>query len=261
LLTDHTHLADPWDVDIVNFEEPSGAFAPAGNTYAAEQDTKINGSGGNDWFWNPDVANLLSVTQIVNTHLRALEPRFTNFILNCPPNRDGLLDAAMVSRLADVGAAWNPDPARPPLPPQAPIIEHPYTPVAATATSGNAALAIDGINDTARHTAWQSAGALPQSITVDLGQMVTDVGMLSYVPPYSTADRGTTVGAVTSFGILVSADGSTFTEVSNGTWVADGKLKTATFDPVAARYVRFEIRAAMGATAVVTDLTVGANRN
>ena len=28
LLTDHTHLVDPWEVDIVNFEEPTGAFAP-----------------------------------------------------------------------------------------------------------------------------------------------------------------------------------------------------------------------------------------
>ena len=44
LLTDHTHLVDPWEVDIVNFEEPTGAFAPTTNTYAAEQDTKINAS-------------------------------------------------------------------------------------------------------------------------------------------------------------------------------------------------------------------------
>lgn len=260
LLTDHTHLADPWDVDIVNFEEPSGVFAPADNTYAAEQDTKINGAGGNDWFWNPDVGNLLSVAQIVNTHLTALESRYTNFILNCPPNRDGLLDATMVSRLADVGAAWKPNSSRPPLPAQAPLIEHPYTPISATATSGNAALAIDGINDTARHTTWQNTAALPQSVTVDLGQMYPDVGMLSYVPPISTGDRGTTAGAVTAYGILVSADGSNFAEVSSGTWAADGKMKTATFDPVAARYVRFEARAAMGAAAIVTDLTIGANR-
>jgi hypothetical protein len=37
LITDHTHLVDPWEVDIVNFEEPAGAFAPANNTYAAAQ--------------------------------------------------------------------------------------------------------------------------------------------------------------------------------------------------------------------------------
>ena len=33
LLTDHAHLADPWDVDIISFEEPRGGWSPAGNTY------------------------------------------------------------------------------------------------------------------------------------------------------------------------------------------------------------------------------------
>lgn len=263
LLTDHTHLVDPWEVDIVNFEEPSGAFAPATNTYAAEQDTKINVSGGNDWFWAPDLGNLLSVPAIVSQHLALLEPRWTNFILNCPPNRDGLLDATIVSRLAEVGAAWSPNPNRPPLPVQTPIIEHPYTPVAATATSGTAANAIDGLNDTSVHTLWQTAGALPQSVTLDLGQTRPDVGMLAYLPPYSLAAGGTgmAAGSITSYGILVSTDGTTFTEATAGTWAADGKMKTVVFGPVAARYVRLEARAAMaGAAASATDITVGANR-
>ena len=42
LLTDHTHLHDPWDVDVASFEEPKGAFAPADNTYPATQGQKIN---------------------------------------------------------------------------------------------------------------------------------------------------------------------------------------------------------------------------
>ncbi len=263
LLTDHTHLVDPWEVDIVNFEEPTGAFSPAGNTYAAQQDTKINNSGGNDWFWAPNITNLMSVSAIVGQHLRMLEPRWTNFILNCPPNRDGLLDADIVTELAQVGAAWSPDPTRPPLPPQGRLIEHPYTPISATATSGVAANAIDGRNDTSVHTVWQTTAALPQSVTLDLGQIYPDIGMLTYVPPYSAASGGAGVstGAVTSYGILVSHDGATFTEATSGDWPADGKLKTAIFGPVAARYVRFEARAAMGsAVAITTDITVGANR-
>ena len=104
LLTDHTHLQDPWEVDIVNFEEPRGAFVPAGNTYAGNQEQKINASGGNDWFWAPNIGGLMSVTDIVDNHLRVLEPRWTNFLLNCPPNREGLLDAAIVSA-ADRGRA------------------------------------------------------------------------------------------------------------------------------------------------------------
>ncbi len=259
LLTDHTHLVDPWEVDIVNFEEPAGAFAPASNTYAAAQETKINGGGGNDWFWAPNVGNLLSVSTIVDGHLKKLEPAYTSFVLNCPPNRDGLIDASMVSVLKQVGATWSPNMSRPPLPMQARLIEHPYTPVAATATSGTAGNAIDGINDTATHTLWQPSGALPQSVTLDLGMARPDVGMLSYVPQYS-GGKGVTTGNITSYGILVSTDGTTFTEATMGTWPADGKLHTAVFGPVAARYVRLEVRAANGGAAVVTDVTVGANR-
>jgi alpha-L-fucosidase len=263
LITDHTHLFDPWEVDIINFEEPQGAFSPIDNTYAAEQDTKINSSGGNDWFWAPNINGLMSVTTVVNGHLDLLEPRWTNFILNCPPNRDGLLDAGMVTRLGQVGAAWSPNASRPPLPSQLPFIDYPYTPVSATATSGNAALAIDGLNQPTNHTLWQTTGALPQSVTLDLGQARPDVGLLSYLPPYSTTKGrpGLTAGAITSYRILVSTDGATFTESKAGTWVADGKMKTTTFGPVAARYVRFEARAAMGGSvAIATDITVGASR-
>ncbi|HVT08187.1 MAG TPA: alpha-L-fucosidase, partial [Polyangia bacterium] len=259
LLTDHTHLVDPWEVDIVNFEEPAGAFAPATNTYAAEQETKINNSGGNDWFWAPNVGDLMSVSTIVGGHLEKLEPAYTSFLLNCPPNRDGLIDASMVSVLTQVGAAWSPNTSRAPLPAQARIIEHPYTSVAATATSGVAANAIDGINDTNTHTLWQTVGAFPQSVTLDLGQIRPDVGMLSVVPQY-TNGLGVTGGNVTSYGILVSSDQTTFTQAGAGTWPADGKLHTAIFGPVAARYVRFEVRGANGTSAVVTDITVGANR-
>jgi hypothetical protein len=39
LVTDHTHMIVPWDVDVVSFEEPRGAWAPAGNTYPAQQGT------------------------------------------------------------------------------------------------------------------------------------------------------------------------------------------------------------------------------
>jgi alpha-L-fucosidase len=256
LVTDHTHMSDPWDVDIVNFEEPTGAFAPSGNRYPAQQGQKVNGTGGNDWFWAPNIGGLMSVQNIVGQHLGVLEPRWTNFLLNCPPNRTGNLDASIVTLLGQVGASWSPNGARPPLPVQDPQNEHPYTPIAATATSGNAANAIDGHNDTTLTTMWLPTGALPQSITLDLGQSRPDVGWLGYVPRYAL-QMGSTDGNVTSYGILVSTNGSTFTEVSSGSWTADGKMKVATFAPVSARYVRFEVRATNGNPAAVTEITVG----
>lgn len=262
LLTDHTHMSDPWEVDIVNFEEPRGGFAPEGNTYAGNQGNKINAAGGNDWFWAPNIGGLMSLTNIVDDHLKKLEPRWTNFLLNCPPNRDGLLDAAIVTRLQEVGAAWSPDMNRPPLPAQPALIEHPYTPVSASSTSGVAANAIDGLNDSNVRTMWQTSGALPQSVTLDLGETRADVGTLSYVPRYTEVSdgSGSADGAITSFAVLVSTDGMAFTEATSGTWAADGKMKWVAFDPVAARYVRLEARAANGAAAVATEISVGAKR-
>jgi alpha-L-fucosidase len=263
LMLDHSHLMSPWDADVVSFEEPKDpvlAFSPADNTSAANQGQKINASGGNDWFWAPNIGNLMSVQAIVDRHLRLLEPRWTNFLLNCPPNRDGLLDDAIVSRLAEVGAVWRPDPARPPLPPQGPQNRDPYTPVSAAATSGSAANAIDGNNDWGRYTVWVSTGPLPQSVTIDLGQTKPDVGFVGYVPRYVANQGPSSEGAITAYRVLVSGDGATFSEAAAGSWPGDGKMKAVSFGPVPARYVRVEALAAMGTNAAATELTVGANR-
>jgi alpha-L-fucosidase len=259
LLTDHTHLSDPWEVDIVNFEEPTGSFAPATNTYPGQQEQKVNSSGGNDWFWSPNIGGLMSVSQVVDQHLDLLEPRWTNFLLNCPPNRDGKLDDALVTLLADVGKAWSPNLARPPLPEQGPQNERPYTPVGATATSGDAKNAIDGKNDTSFTTMWLPTGALPQAITLDLGQLRTDLSWLGYVPRYANQRAGTD-GNVTRYGVSLSADGSSFAEATSGEWPADGRMHVATFAPSSARYVKLEVRAVSGSAAAVTELSVGGIR-
>lgn len=209
LMLDHTHLLSPWDADLAAFEEPAGAFAPADNTAPATQGQKINGSGGNDWFWAPSIGGLMSVTNIVDEHLALLEPRWTNFLLNCPPNRQGLLDAAIVERLTEVGHAWSPNQARPPLPEQGPQNERPYTPVAAMATSGPAGNAIDGQNDRSLYTVWSTTEALPQSVTVDLGKEQPDVAFLGYVPRYVVQQGPQSDGAITSYAVPTSVDNVT----------------------------------------------------
>jgi alpha-L-fucosidase len=258
LLTDHTHLADPFDVDVVSFEEPKGAWVPDGNTYPGQQGQKINGSGGNDWFWAPGIGDLMTAQDIVKRHLGDLEPKWTNFLLNCPPNRDGLLDDAIVARLREVGAAYVPNFARPPLPAQGPQNDFPYTPVSAEAGSGNAEAAIDGKNDAGFYSMWKPDGPLPQSITLDLGRIWADVGWLGCLPYYRN-ENSSDEGNVTSYRVLTSADARQFTQAAAGTWPADGRMKVATFGPTAARYVRFEIRAAKGSPAV-TEIAVGARR-
>jgi hypothetical protein len=128
--------------------------------------------------------------------------------------------------------------------------------VSATATSGTATDAIDGINDNGFHSIWQPTGSLPQSVTLDLGQIRADVGWLGCVP-FTELDYSTTTGNITSYAVLVSTDNSNFTQTTSGTWAADGKMKVATFGPVAARYVRFEVRAAANGGPAVTEIEVG----
>jgi alpha-L-fucosidase len=261
LMLDNSHLMSPWENDLAGVEEAQGnAFVPSDNTFPAVQMQKINLTGGNDWFWAPDIGNLMTTSVIVDGHLKRIEPLWANFLLNCPPNRDGLLPPEVVSRLAEVGAAWAPDPNRPPLPAQPPQIDVAYDPTVATATSGQGFFAVDGIDDWYTYTVWESSGALPQSVTVDLGQVRPDVSVLNYVPRYIAQMGPSTDGAITSYNVSVSSDGAAFTMVASGDWPASGLMKTASFDPVAARYVRLEATAVNGTNAAATEIAVGAHR-
>ena len=260
LIVDHDGIQGPWDADLVIYEEPKGVFSPTGNTIAAAQDNKINGTGGNDWYWAPDIGSLMTASAIVDGHLKKLEASYTNFILNCPPNRQGLLDQGILDILTQVGKSWTPNASRAPLPAQVPLNEHPYMPTVATATSGTASNAIDGVNDVGVNTVWTSSTSFPQSLTLDLGSVKLDVGYFGYLPGYA-GNGPTTNGSITSYKILVSSDNSTYTAATTGTWPGDGKYKGILFGPVAARYVRLEADAVNGTGgAQATEVVVGARR-
>ena len=108
LVTDHYQLrrklphAEVYQiVDFFHYEEPFGEWAPEGNTYASQQGPTIQSA----WFWklrHPQ-EGLMSVDDIVVKRLKVLEGRRCNFLLNCAPNRDGLMDENVVRRLAEVG--------------------------------------------------------------------------------------------------------------------------------------------------------------
>jgi alpha-L-fucosidase len=274
LIVDHEGIQSPYDEDLVMYEEPRGVFAPAGNTWAAVQGQKVNQHGGNDWFWKSNITGYLTVPQIVDDHINTLVPRYTTFILNCPPNDKGLLDDAVVQLLGQVGTyrQTHPASAPAPLPTQGPQNSNPYFPVAATASSGTAASAIDGKNDIGRYAVWQSTGSLPQWIQIDLGS-VKSAGFVGYLPGYEagSAWNATTgncsgtpcavpsaTGLITSYEVDVSTDGTTFTKAATGTWPANGKLQGASFGPVQARYVRLlALAVSAGTSAAATEIEVG----
>jgi alpha-L-fucosidase len=257
LIVDHQGLESPFEGDFVMYEEPKGTFAPADNTWAAVQGQKVNQSGGNDWFWSSNIGNYLSVSNIVDTHVNTLVGRHTNFILNCPPNNQGLLSDAIVSLLGQVGTyrQAHPAPTPTPLPTQGPTNTNPYYVLAATASTGDAGSAIDGKNDFGSYSVWQSTGGTPQWVQMDLGA-IKPAAFVGYLPPY-TGTAPAKTGIITGYQIDTSTNGTTFTTAASGTWPADGRLKAATFGPVQARYVRLIATSVNSGNAAATEVDVG----
>ncbi|WP_086563944.1 alpha-L-fucosidase [Streptomyces africanus] len=251
-------LSEPFLSDAIFFEEPLGINAPSGNTYAGMQGQTIS----NGWFWHPSTPTEgLMRKDAVLSHLADLEPKYTSFILNCPPNRNGLLDTNIVNRLAEVGAAWSPNTSRPPLPAQPLRAEYPLTPVNAYATAfhtGEGPLnAIDGLSDVRYETCWSTWSLpLPQSITIDLGGVWSNVSTLEYLPKQWNRTNSTD-GDITSYTIHTSTDGVTFTQVAAGTWTGDRTLKLAEWPARNVGFVRIRVSAATGGYANISGVRIG----
>ncbi|NQX71350.1 RICIN domain-containing protein [Paenibacillus alba] len=246
--------SEQFDTDIVSFEEPLGPthWAPANNTYAASQATTLLPGG---WFWHSSMTTSepRSVSDVVYDHLNVLESRYSNFILNVSPNRQGALDPNVVNRLAQIGAAWTPNASRAPLPPQPIMMEHPITANSAKSSSGVANNAIDGFASL-NGTVWQSAASIPQSITLDLGYTYNNINMLNYLPSIKL-----TGGQITSYSLSASQDGTNFSTVASGTWNGDYKMKQVTFPSQTARYFKLQANTGTGGYAAAKELEVGSS--
>ncbi|MFC1569478.1 alpha-L-fucosidase [bacterium] len=256
LLVDNTHLPCLFNNDLIHYE--AGGDCPSDNTLPALLSQLINTHGGNGWFWDAEIptANLVNVDSLKND-LDYLESRWCTFILNCPPNPDGLLDDNIVNRLNEVGEIWSSDPARPELPMQFPQIETFIVPVSATATSGDANKAIDGKNDRYYYSVWESSRDLPQSLTIDLGEEYHDLNILYYVPKYIPMVSPQKEGSIQSYKIHASLDGTDFMEIVQGEWNGDTKMKVVTFPPTHGRYIRLEVLSAVDGFAAVTEIAIG----
>jgi alpha-L-fucosidase len=266
LMSDHDGVGQPWDNDLIMYEEPKGEYAPAGNTYASSQgDIIMTGQPSGSWFWTGGATGYMSVSNIL-THLGNLEPRYCNFLLNCPPTSSGVIDPHIVDTLAAVGAAWSPNLNRAPLPTQPHHVEHPVTPVAAKTGSGASGWnAIDGYNDrnsvtSIAQTILTISAAPPQTVTVDLGAVYTNLQILGYLPRQDyTGTAHTMTGNITSYTISIGMDTTNFTQVDSGSWSGDSSLKIAEWSPATTgRYVRLKALATVGnASVVINELEFG----
>jgi alpha-galactosidase len=128
-------------------------------------------------------------------------------------------------------------------------------PSAATATTAHdgyaPSAAIDGRQATIWHDEFSPQAPLPQSITLDLGQ-VRAVDGLTYQP---RLDAGTT-GTITGYQVEISSDGSAFTKVADGRWNDDKELKWAAFTSAQARYVRLTATSGNGGYASAAEIRV-----
>lgn len=132
----------------------------------------------------------------------------------------------------------------------------PYGKVTATATSQQpgyeARFASDGNCGTLWHTAWSPYAPPPQSLTLDLGKSYQASGIL--VQP---RQDGNTNGMVTDYRILVSEDGTNFTEVTSDSWPVDDTTKVARWPATVARYVRLYAVNGSGGYVSAAEVSIG----
>jgi len=262
LITDHTHLQAPYHMEIPYFEGPLGAYPPEDNKMATTLGhCSVRGNG---WFWSEKTPDGMKPNDGVDTVVHKLvtcESRYCNFMLNCMPNRDGLLDDLYIDLLTGIGDKWNPDMTRKPLPgDQAQIaVSVPIKKV--TASSGNADYLIDSRQiPGGNFNVWKSDSEYPQTILMDMGVVHENLDVLIIVQNHRSEPKpqiALAEGNVTKCKLYASIDNKTFRVVGEQTWKPDANYRAMGFEKSTARYLKLEILEANGSYAVINELEVG----
>jgi alpha-L-fucosidase len=104
------NATDLADSDIFGYEYPYSLELPKpGNQIPTEVCDKLN----QGWFANPDgpAVPIRSLDYVVNKMLRPLNDSHANLLLNCSPDKRGLMHEKTVALLQQIGKEW--DPAEP----------------------------------------------------------------------------------------------------------------------------------------------------
>lgn len=262
LVTDHTHLQAPYHVDIPYFEGPFGAFPPEGNTMAsALGHCSVKGNG---WFWSEETPNGLKEGENASTiveKLRTCESRYCNFMLNCMPNREGLLDPIYIDLLSKIGRQWQPDSTRPVLPDQGPQIWETLPFAQVTASSGNADYLWDGTKIAGKnYYDWEAEPGFPQEIIMDFGAQQKNVSVLTIVHKHRCKpgpEMPLKEGNILRYRLYQGSDGVTFKWVADPVEIRRDGYISIGFKPTNARYLKLTIMDAVGGRAVINELEAG----
>lgn len=87
--------------DILSYEFPwKPILPPEGNTIPSEVCDTLQGA----WFWHPNIrADQIQSAEEIVKMLKLCNSRRANYLLNVPPNRDGLIPDLYVERLKEIG--------------------------------------------------------------------------------------------------------------------------------------------------------------
>jgi alpha-L-fucosidase len=261
LITDHTHLQAPYHMDIPYYEGPFGAYPTEDNTMAsALGHCSVKGNG---WFWSDKTPNGLIKGDGVETILKKLndcEDRYCNFMLNCMPNRDGLLDPIYTNMLTEIGSKWKPDSSRPTLPNQGPQIIATAPIKSVTASSGKSENLYDARQVKTDHFHWESDASFPQTIVMDLGEVLENIDVLTVVPNHRckpAPEAALAEGNITYAKVYASKDNVNYKEIASQKWESNAKYRTLSFPKSDVRYLKLEILEANGDKAIIAELEVG----
>lgn len=261
IVTDHTHLQAPYHVDIPYFEGPFGAFPSKGNTLpSALGHCSFEGNG---WFWNENTPNGLKKgesAELLVDKLSILESRYCNFMLNCMPNRDGLLDSTTVNLLEEIGEQWTPDLQRPALDIKKEGLIYSVPIADVQASSGKAENLIDASQYGVEYRHWVSDSSAVQTITLDLGANYEKLNRIQIIPnhrckpgPETSLSEGSILHLIT----YTSENNIDFIKVAENTWAASGQYREVIFPESSARYIKLEILETNGENAIIAEIDVG----
>jgi len=262
LITDHTHLQAPYHMDIPYFEGPFGAFPTEGNTMASSLGhCSINGNG---WFWSPETPEGLKANdgvEVIVNKLTKCESRYCNFMLNCMPNRDGVLDNIYIDLLNEIGQKWSADTMRPKLPDQGPQIWETIPIKTVEASSGNAEFLIDATKVAGdNYYDWEADSGFPQTLLIDLGEIKRNVDVLIVVPKHRCKPAPETAleeGNILKCRIYKSGDNVTFKRIAEINWEPNNKYRAIGFEKTDTRYLKLDILDAVNGNAIIAELEVG----
>lgn len=100
LLINHACTADLEVSQVIHYEATHGQHCTYDNVLPSQQGPTLQSA----WFWNPGFENeSLKPADAVAKELGYANARYCNYLLNCAPNKDGLMDENVVNRLKEIG--------------------------------------------------------------------------------------------------------------------------------------------------------------